>query len=718
MPHDSSTVSLSPPRRWQAAAVLLMALAWLALAAAVLLIGAQADLVKGNMSARDIALLAGSIIVQLAAPLAVVVLAAIALRRTGRDEATLIAALEARQLRASSASDELRVGLDAIDRALTGVTDRLLTLQQNVAGDSHGLSATARDLDTATAAMAVASRDASAQAVALQALVTSATAHAAELGSLLEATGRETTQQLGAVETMLAAAWNRNADASAQVHAASATMTELLAGIEASAARTTAALSERTSGLNGSVDSAFERISGALDATRDGVHAQTNALLASVDQARVALDHIGGESARAISKRLDRLNEAADLLGQRLSEQDARSRMLVETVERSFAVLDNKLGAAAQASHGTLDGIAAQMASVSDQLQGLNRPLGETHATMLTIEDTAGRLREVSGQVIDAMGRTLPTHVEGIAALSAGIAELHGEAARLQEPVAQGQATIDAAVASFTEQRASMEATAAKLNEQLGVAHSLVSAVQAQAEGSALQASAQLIEVLGRVREIAGTTAGEMRAALSAVITEAEAALEHAGTTHAEATFGTPIRGQLAAIEEASNRAADAAQGAADRVAQRLVGLTKTVAAVEARIDEVQTHFEVQARDDLMGRSTRLLDSLNAGSIDIAKLLAIDVGDQSWSAYLAGDRSVFTRRVVKLADAATARAVKRHYTHDQAFRELAIQYIDEFERLVKHVDADKDGRALAITLLSSDVGKLYVVLAQAIDRLR
>jgi len=128
----------------------------------------------------------------------------------------------------------------------------------------------------------------------------------------------------------------------------------------------------------------------------------------------------------------------------------------------------------------------------------------------------------------------------------------------------------------------------------------------------------------------------------------------------------------------------------------------------------VQTHLDVQARDDLRLRSTRLLESLNAASIDVARLLTLDVGDASWNAYLKGDRSIFTRRIVRLADAATGRAIKRHYDHDAPFRSLAVQYIDEFQRLLKYVDADKDSRALAVTLLSSDVGKLYVVLEQAI----
>ena len=46
------------------------------------------------------------------------------------------------------------------------------------------------------------------------------------------------------------------------------------------------------------------------------------------------------------------------------------------------------------------------------------------------------------------------------------------------------------------------------------------------------------------------------------------------------------------------------------------------------------------------------------------------------------------------------------------------RYIADFEAMLRGVLAGEGGSALGITLLSSDMGKLYVALAQAIDRLR
>jgi hypothetical protein len=58
------------------------------------------------------------------------------------------------------------------------------------------------------------------------------------------------------------------------------------------------------------------------------------------------------------------------------------------------------------------------------------------------------------------------------------------------------------------------------------------------------------------------------------------------------------------------------------------------------------------------------------------------------------------------------------YEDDQAFAAQVNRYIHDFEAMLRHILATRDGHALSVTLLSSDMGKVYVALAQAIERLR
>jgi len=117
-------------------------------------------------------------------------------------------------------------------------------------------------------------------------------------------------------------------------------------------------------------------------------------------------------------------------------------------------------------------------------------------------------------------------------------------------------------------------------------------------------------------------------------------------------------------------------------------------------------------------RASMLIDSLHSASIDVGRILSDEVDDRAWAAYIKGDRGVFTRRAVRLLDSGQARGIARLYDQDEKFRDAVNRYIHDFEAMLRSILGQPDGQPLAVTLLSSDMGKLYVALAQAIERLR
>ena len=113
-----------------------------------------------------------------------------------------------------------------------------------------------------------------------------------------------------------------------------------------------------------------------------------------------------------------------------------------------------------------------------------------------------------------------------------------------------------------------------------------------------------------------------------------------------------------------------------------------------------------------------ITEALNSNAIDIARVLDTDVTDTAWAAYLKGDRGIFTRRAVRLIDNGTAKDIAALYTSDDAFKANVSRYIHDFEALLRQTLSTRDGHVLSVTMLGSDMGKLYVALAQAIQRLR
>jgi hypothetical protein len=119
-------------------------------------------------------------------------------------------------------------------------------------------------------------------------------------------------------------------------------------------------------------------------------------------------------------------------------------------------------------------------------------------------------------------------------------------------------------------------------------------------------------------------------------------------------------------------------------------------------ITDASGHIEARLADtsDADGFARRvslLIESLQSAAIDLSSIYAAEVPDKSWAAYLRGDRGAFSRRAVKLIGPGELRAIAQVYENDYAMR---------------------DSAPMGVTLLSSDMGKLYVALAQAIERLR
>ena len=71
-----------------------------------------------------------------------------------------------------------------------------------------------------------------------------------------------------------------------------------------------------------------------------------------------------------------------------------------------------------------------------------------------------------------------------------------------------------------------------------------------------------------------------------------------------------------------------------------------------------------------------------------------------------------------MLDVGDLRAIAQAYENDDALRDRINRYIHDFEAMLRAVLAQRDSAPIGVTLLSSDMGKLYVALAQAIERLR
>ncbi|MEO0872849.1 MAG: ATPase, partial [Pseudomonadota bacterium] len=139
---------------------------------------------------------------------------------------------------------------------------------------------------------------------------------------------------------------------------------------------------------------------------------------------------------------------------------------------------------------------------------------------------------------------------------------------------------------------------------------------------------------------------------------------------------------------------------------------------LEQRIERAHELAEERLDNDFARRMALITDSLNSASIDLSSILSSEVADTAWDAYLKGDRGIFTRRAVRLLENSEARAIAEVYHSDENFHANVNRYIHDFEAMLRSMLSTRDGNALSVTILGSDIGKLYVALAQSIERFR
>lgn len=447
------------------------------------------------------------------------------------------------------------------------------------------------------------------------------------------------------------------------------------------------------------------------DRRRQAAQEQTQAALAAFRADFASLDD-------ELHARVERQRDlAADFaqhavsVGASLTELDAQVRAVSShgaeaeaALSRSLAALAEKLLASREALAGTDREIAALtdgsvrlleliQASVQHSRTELPAALHTGEETLSDLETRVFALRdavnEASGKGADLSAYVMATG-EDLAQANTRLGTLHERLIRQSAEHRDHLAGLRQDLDGLAEQSANLA----------GQAQTDLSLAIAKLSGAAREAA----------EDISRLSQDHIAAVAARMGAESGAAIEREMRTRA-----AEVAGQL---EQAAAHAAGISREATIQLRDQLAKVNDLAANLERRVAQARERAEEQVDNDFARRMALITDSLNSNAIDIAKALSADVSDTAWAAYLRGDRGIFTRRAVNLIDNAEARQISQLFENDFEFREHVSRYIHDFEAMLRQLLATRDGHALGVTMLSSDMGKLYVALAQGIERLR
>jgi hypothetical protein len=499
--------------------------------------------------------------------------------------------------------------------------------------------------------------------------------------------------------------------------------------IEASAAAADKRIEDAAGSMGRAIDAALEATAESLNDARQVIASQSAALNAMVEQGQASVTAASEDAVRALSTRLDELVVRVEGIGAGLRGQELAARGLLTQLDNAIAAVEAKFAELGDKGAEHTADLAEHIVALSSHAEVVGRTLGSSSQTAETLLGRVQQLREQAEASSATISDTIPAalarirlHAEqslqAIATAGARTEGLSEAAESVSQRLAEAEALLERQRITLGEVAELADGRLSALIDQTRTLEQLLAKADAEIHSLSEGASGNLVEALSQVREIAAKAADEARDTLTAAIPRVAQRMSESAARAMSGALAEVGREEIAAVGTASEQAVQAAHLASERLSRQLLTIAETATAIEARIEANRTDTEAHDDQNFARTAGLLIEALNSTAIDVAKIFSNEVTDEEWKAYLRGDRSIFTRRAVKLLDRQDAQAIVQRYNEDGEFREQVNRYIHDFEALLRRVMTTRDGTPIATTMLSSDTGKLYVALAQAIERLR
>jgi hypothetical protein len=552
---------------------------------------------------------------------------------------------------------------------------------------------------------------------------------ARDVAEHIRAIGSESTGKANEFGRQVSDLAERTRSADQLIAEATERLTARLAEIETAGAGATARVNEAETAYSGTLDVLLERTSATLEQIRTGIDVQAGAVMALIAQASAGIGKAGADAAESLAANIDHANSSLHGLSARVAEQDRASQHMIAEIERGLALIDERFTELAANGDERANRFLQSLTRARAELDTLSSQAGSQ-------DDAIGSLAERTATLRESIAQLAAEIREGV---GIAIGEAQGSAERLAEVAAAAKPEIgwlrDATMetseklvstgAEIAQQRerfgallASVDGGVEDAQSKLAQLASTLAQVEREAASLSTETGPALIASLVQVKEAAAHAAERARATIEAVIPETAGKLSEEAADALERVIRESVEERLREVETVAERALESARAASDRLTGQMITLGQTASALEAHIEQTGKEQREKDSEAFAKRVSLLMDSMHSAAIDVGKILSDEIDDKAWGAYLKGNRGVFTSRAVRLIDGSETRAIRAHYENDSEFQRSVNRYVADFESTLRRVLAERDGGMIAVTLMSSDMGKLYAALAQAIDKRR
>jgi ABC-type transporter Mla subunit MlaD len=474
----------------------------------------------------------------------------------------------------------------------------------------------------------------------------------------------------------------------------------LLGGIVSETNRAASRVADQVGALNSVSSSTLRNAENLLEKLESQAHALADATEAQTrgwNEAADLLERVEARIARSLATKRDALETLTASIGDRSEELEKVTGAFRELIEDSLGAAEEK---ARRISDVLGENARASVAAINEQFTHIRSSAGAER------ERTATALREayesVMGDMNETFGQATSRFRDAAAEMRQITAQIQREMEITRAELHRGLVELPRETqASAGEMRRVVGEQIKVLNELTAIATrsvSSVDAVEPATTGVAQQREARPAQATGLAprapspSRTAGTE-GTRRPATanpSSGSTQSSPRERRAETTPPPREDGLPRSGWLSDLLSRASRE-EPLPAAANRPPAGTTPAAPSPTPAQPS-----------------------LGSLDTIAVDIARMIDHDVAAKMWDRYQEGEQGVFNRSMYTAQGQQMFDEIKRKYRRDEAFRDAAHRYVEEFERLLGEVARDP---ATQRGYLTSDTGKVYTILAHASGRL-
>jgi hypothetical protein len=154
-----------------------------------------------------------------------------------------------------------------------------------------------------------------------------------------------------------------------------------------------------------------------------------------------------------------------------------------------------------------------------------------------------------------------------------------------------------------------------------------------------------------------------------------------------------------------------------DTVSAQTKSLSETSVKAEQTMKNLSTTYKDIKIDAFLQDAGKIISTLENVSVDINRLLNPKDEEDLWKKFYNGDTQVFIRSIAKNMNSAQVALLRREFEKNAELRNQINTYMTAFETLVEKSKNHEHSAALMAVISGADLGRLYYVLAKALNKL-